>query len=100
MAKHLGISERTMIERGLALGNSFKVIGDMIERSPSTISREVKRHRIFVSRNHNQRNDCVFFSSVSVGSLQPNEGADKSLDFASSLTSETLLELVGFHINF
>lgn len=63
MAKHLGISERTMIERGLALGNSFKVIGDMIERSPSTISREVKRHRIFVSRNHNQRNDCVFFSS-------------------------------------
>ena len=35
MAKHLGMSERTMIEKGLILGNSFHVIGrtnDLLHR--------------------------------------------------------------------
>ena len=63
MAKHLGLSERTMIEKGLVLGSSFKVIGRMIGRSPTTVSREVRKRRTFVSRNPHPQNDCVYYSS-------------------------------------
>ena len=50
MAKHLSLSERALIERALVLGKSFSEIAASLERSPSTISREVKNHRVFVSR--------------------------------------------------
>lgn len=63
MAKHLGMSERTMIEKGLILGNPFRVIGRMIGRSPTTASREVKKRRALVSWNAHEHNDCIHFDS-------------------------------------
>ena len=73
MAKHLGMSERTMIEKGLILGNSFHVIGRMIGRSPTTVSREVRKRRTFISRSGHQRNDCLHFNSCLRKNLCPDE---------------------------
>lgn len=73
MAKHLGMPERTMIEKGLILGNSFHVIGRMIDRSPTTVSREVRKRRAFISRNGHQRNDCLHFNSCLRKNLCPDE---------------------------
>lgn len=73
MAKHMSMSERTMIERGLTLGNSFKVIGKMIGRSPTTVSREVKKHRVFVARDAHPRNDCIHFNKCLRKNLCPEE---------------------------
>ena len=69
MAKNLGMSERTMIEKGLILGNSFQVIGRMIGRSPTTVSREVRKRRAFISRSGRQRNDCLHFISCKLDTL-------------------------------
>lgn len=73
MAKHLGMSERTMIEKGLILGNSFKVIGRTIGRSPTTVSREVRKRRAFISRSGHQRNDCLHFNDCLRRNLCPDE---------------------------
>ncbi len=47
MSNHLSLSERVMIERGLLLENSFKMIDRMIGRSPTTVSREVEMDEMF-----------------------------------------------------
>ena len=73
MAKHLGMSERTMIEKGLILGNSFQVIGKMIGRSPTTVSREVRKRRAFISRSGHPRNDCLHFAGCLRRNLCPDE---------------------------
>ena len=41
----LGLSEREEISRGLAEGQSMRVIASSIQRAPSTVSREIRRHR-------------------------------------------------------
>ncbi len=41
----LSLSEREEISRGLAAGDSLRTIASTIERSPSTVSREVARNR-------------------------------------------------------
>ena len=63
MAKHLSLSERALIERALALGKSFSEIAVSLDRSPSTIAREVKNHRVFVSRWRDDKNDCLSYHS-------------------------------------
>lgn len=73
MTKHLGMSERTMIERGLILGNSFHVIGRMIGRSPTTVSREIRKRRTLISRSGHQRNDCLHYNSCLRKNLCPGE---------------------------
>ena len=74
MAKHLGLSERTIIEKGLILGNSFKVIGKTIGRTSTTVSREVKKHRIFVGRSvRHSTNDCMHFNSCLRKNVCPYE---------------------------
>lgn len=40
----LSLQEREAITRGLAAGNSFRTIARMLDRSPSTVSREVVRN--------------------------------------------------------
>jgi transposase, IS30 family len=44
-ATALTLSERTVIERGLAAGLSRRAIAQRVGRAPSTISRELTRHR-------------------------------------------------------
>ena len=41
----LGLSEREEISRGLAEGQSMRAIASSIRRAPSTVSREIGRHR-------------------------------------------------------
>lgn len=43
--KHITLSQRILIEKGLADGKSFADIARITEKSPSTISKEVMRHR-------------------------------------------------------
>jgi len=41
----LSLSEREEISRGLAEGQSMREIASLIQRAPSTVSREIGRHR-------------------------------------------------------
>lgn len=42
--KHLNISERIEIEKGLSEGKSFREIASIINKDPSTISKEIRKH--------------------------------------------------------
>lgn len=50
MKKHLSLSERAVIEKCIAQDMTFASIARRLERSPSTISREVLKHRVFVDK--------------------------------------------------
>lgn len=43
---HLTLDERNIIEQELNLDHSFKSIAFLLNKDPSTISKEVKKHRI------------------------------------------------------
>ena len=43
--KHLTLSDRNDIQLGLERGETFKVIGQLILKDPTTVSKEVKRNR-------------------------------------------------------
>ena len=58
MSQHLTAAERGIIESGLLQGNSFAYIGKKLDRSPTTISREVRKRRAIVARSKNIYNDC------------------------------------------
>ena len=45
--KHFTLSDRISIEAGIEKGWSFKKIADELGKSPSSVSREVRRHLIF-----------------------------------------------------
>ena len=62
MAKHLTLTERAFIERALAQDYSFAYIGKVLDRSDTTIAREVKRYRVFVERTVG-RNDCIYYQT-------------------------------------
>ena len=62
MGKHLSLSDRVLIERFLVNDFSFAHISRKLDRSPSSISREVRNKRVFVIRDFSKRNDCVEYS--------------------------------------
>ena len=49
--KHLNISNRIEIEKGLINEESFRSIAEKIGKDPSSISKEVRRHSKVVERN-------------------------------------------------
>ena len=55
--KHLTLSDRTFIEQELIQGSSFKYIADVLGKNPTTISKEVKLHRVFYE-NYMRRYGC------------------------------------------
>ncbi len=62
MSKHLSFSERSVIERSLANDRTFASIARLLERSPSTISREVLNYRAFVNKEApDSPRDCVYY---------------------------------------
>lgn len=61
MGKHLSLSDRAIIEKYLAQDFSFAFIARQLNRSPSTIAREVKNHRCFVMHYKHTHNDCMNF---------------------------------------
>ena len=49
--KHLNQEQRIVIEKGLDSGKSLKTIAQETGKDPTTISKEIKRHRIFYGLN-------------------------------------------------
>lgn len=60
MAKHLTLSDRIIIERGINDELTFATIARMINRSASTVSREVLKFRVVIQSNHGHLgNNCT-----------------------------------------
>lgn len=59
MGKHLSLSDRALIEHCLVHDYTFSSIARKLNRSPSTISREIKKHRVFVYPIDPNKNDCI-----------------------------------------
>ena len=55
--KHLSLEDRKYIEQSLNHGSSFKDIARFLCKDPTTISKEVKLHRVSVVRYHLQCNN-------------------------------------------
>ena len=51
--KHLTLSERIIIEQGLNGGLAFAAIANKIDKDPSTISKEVRKHRTLKEHRRN-----------------------------------------------
>lgn len=73
VAKHLTLEEREIIAQSLSDGMSFKGIADLISRHPSTIAREVSRHKESVKKRLNfngmPNRVCILFNDCSVKKL-------------------------------
>ena len=73
MAKQLSLPERIIIERMIHQDYSFASIGRNLERSASTIAREVLHYRCFTGRMPiTGENDCVNKNSCQRNSLCPD----------------------------
>lgn len=59
MSKHLTLTDRAIIEKYLVQDMSFSFIAKRLNRSASTISREIKIHRCFVNGVRYTSNDCI-----------------------------------------
>ena len=59
--KHMNLKDRYVIEHALDGGRSFKAIGREIDKDCTTISKEVRGHKVFEKRGAYGRpfNDCV-----------------------------------------
>lgn len=62
MTKHLTLDDRIRIEALLKEGFSLRYIADRIDKSPSTISRELKKHTIITSP---KSCDCSYIANCS-----------------------------------
>ena len=73
--KHLSLQDRLYIEKALSEGTSFKDIARFLCKDPSTISKEVKKHRLSdwyhkgtfynahnfcIHRYHCRKNECLW----------------------------------------
>lgn len=76
MSKHLSLSDRAVIERMLNMDFTFTQIAKKLDRTPSTISREIKRHRVFTGQyNISNRCDCIKFFHCLKNNLCENKGS-------------------------
>ena len=74
MSKQLSLSERIIIERMLAQNYTFASIARKLERSASTIAREVKNYRCFIKPDSHKGNDCIHFHSCLRNRVCPDSG--------------------------
>ena len=56
----MDLSDRIAIETGISNKDSFKKIGKLLRRHPSTIAHEIKENRTFIPGNYFLRKDCRF----------------------------------------
>ena len=56
----MDLSDRIAIETGISNKDSFKKMGKLLQRHPSTIAHEIKENRIFIPGNYFLRKDCRF----------------------------------------
>lgn len=73
MSKHLSLADRALIERFIAQDFTFTAMAKRLERSPSTISREVKLHRVFADHFQDGARECTEFHSCLRRNLCPDE---------------------------
>ena len=59
--KHMTMDQRIMIEKSLDLGASLRSIALQLGKDPTTISKEIKKRRIFQEHNHfnEAKNKCA-----------------------------------------
>jgi IS30 family transposase len=58
--EQMDLSDRIAIETGISNKDSFKKIGKLLLRHPSTIAHEVKENRTFIPGNYFLGKDCRF----------------------------------------
>jgi IS30 family transposase len=56
--KHLTASDRQTIRELLHGGKNYVQIADILKKSPTTISREIEKHKVKVTRP-GAENDCI-----------------------------------------
>ena len=62
--KHMTLSDRIFIEQSLAAHTNFKEIAQVLKKDPSTISKEIRKHRTAKKGSHYAtKNDCKFLTS-------------------------------------
>ena len=62
--KHLTLSDRIFIEQSLLQRKTFKEIGIILKKDPSTISKEIRKHRAFRQGAHSRlRNNCALLAT-------------------------------------
>lgn len=62
--KHLTLSDRIYIEQCLSNNEKFKDIALVLKKDPTTISKEVKKHRTFKEGTHfNVKNNCKYLNT-------------------------------------
>ena len=59
-SEQMDLSDRVAIEIGICNKESFKTIGKLLGRHPSTIAHEIKENRTYISGNFFMRKDCKF----------------------------------------
>jgi IS30 family transposase len=59
--RHLTLENRIYLEKGLDNGMAFKEIAKYLCKDPTTISKEIKKHRLLTERNSfNSPNQCMY----------------------------------------
>ena len=58
--KHLTLSDRNDIQLGLECGETFKAIGQLILKDPTTVSKEVKQNKQI--RDYTSKTFLAFYS--------------------------------------
>lgn len=64
--KHLTLSQRNLIEQGLNRGDTFTSIAIKVNKDPSTISKEIKKHRVI--KQHKSKDalpKCIYLKECS-----------------------------------
>lgn len=71
--KHLTLSDRTFIEQELCQGSTLKYIGDTLQKDPTTISKEIRKHRKEVPGKYYSGNckSCKWWDDCTVKAGDP-----------------------------
>ena len=69
--KHMTQDNRVTIEKGLDTGTSLRKIADSIGKDPSTVSKEIKKHRTLYAHNtfNEPSNKCALFRNCRIKQL-------------------------------
>ena len=73
----IDLSDRIAIETGICNKDSFKKIGKIISRHPSTVAHEIKENRTFIAGNYFMQKDCkhvrTYYEKHICGDMKCNE---------------------------
>ena len=73
--KHLTLSDRFYIEQELLQGSSFKKIGGMLQKDPTTISKEILRNAKIIPGEHHRYRICYYCRLYKVCKLRGSDTA-------------------------